>query len=359
MKNRLALTSVLAALLPLAAVSAQNTPNADNPPQPALAPAPSTAPAPAVSGVPPVPPVPPAPPIRRMRGDEQTRGPYTFLGVETSRVPRVVSEQLGLPRGFGVVVDYVVPESAAATAGLQQNDIIRMLNDQILVDSDQLGTLVRSFADGTTVTLTILRQGKEMKLTAHLQQKQAKSGRGEVGYEWNFDMDGMDGMKNMRMPDMSAMREVATRARQEAERAGEQAREVARKLRVVTTDNGTVKATHVDLGKAQIVYSDEKGELRLETVAGKRVLIAKDPAGKLLFQGPIETDQERSRVPEEVRKRYEKLEHQDLPAIPPNEDIAPRAPGPDESAHLRNVKMEQALLGPTERTGWVRSTILL
>ncbi|MEP6822237.1 MAG: hypothetical protein ABI946_07805, partial [Chthoniobacterales bacterium] len=147
--------------------------------------------------------------------------------------------------------------------------------------------------------------------------------------------------------------------RKDAARAGEQAREAARKLRVITTDDGTVKATHVDMGKAQIVYSDEKGELRLETVSGKRVLTAKDPAGKLIFQGPIETEAERARVPEEVRKRYENLEHQELPPIPPNEDLAPVAPGADESAHLRNLQMDQEMLTPVPRTGWARSTILL
>lgn len=358
MKNRIALTSALAALLALTASAQNNTPNADNPPpQPALAPVPPAPSAPAVAGVPGVPPV---PPVHRMRGDDQPRGPYTFLGVETSRVPRVVSEQLGLPRGFGVVVDYVVPESAAAKAGVEQSDIVRLLNDQILVDSDQLGTLVRSFADGATVELTVLRKGKEMKLPVRLQQKEDKPGKNGFGYEWNFDgMEGLDALKDMHIPDMSAMREVVSQARKNAARAGQQAREAARKLRVITTDDGTVKATHVDMGKAQIVFSDDKGELRLETVTGKRVLTAKDPAGKLIFQGPIETEQERSRVPEEVRKRYELLEHQDLPPIPPNEDLAPRAPGSDESAHLRDLRVEQARFAPSPRSGWVRSTMLL
>jgi hypothetical protein len=41
--------------------------------------------------------------------DMGPKEPVTFLGVETSEVPRVLSEQMGLPRGFGVVVDYVVP----------------------------------------------------------------------------------------------------------------------------------------------------------------------------------------------------------------------------------------------------------
>ena len=74
----------------------------------------------------PVPPVPPNPP-RHDRDHDNDRGPkvpVTFMGVETSEVPRVVSEQLGLAKGFGLVVDYVVPDGPAATAGLQQNDIL-------------------------------------------------------------------------------------------------------------------------------------------------------------------------------------------------------------------------------------------
>jgi S1-C subfamily serine protease len=72
--------------------------------------------------------------------------PVTYLGVETSEVPRVLSEQLGLAKGFGLVVDYVVPDSPAAAAGVQQNDIIKMLNDQILTDPEQYA---QRFAQGS------------------------------------------------------------------------------------------------------------------------------------------------------------------------------------------------------------------
>src|SRR3954464_11376243 len=103
------------------------------------------------SPVPAVPPVPPVPPINdhRDRDKDRPKVPVTFLGVETSSVPRVVSEQLGLPKGFGLVVDYVVPDGPAAAAGVQQNDIIKMVNDQILMEPDQLAKLVRSYQEGT------------------------------------------------------------------------------------------------------------------------------------------------------------------------------------------------------------------
>ena len=116
----------------------------------------------AFTQTPPVPPPPPGPPpagpvgpnADRDRHEHEKKVPVTFLGVETSDVPRVVSEQLGLSKGFGLVVDYVVPDGPAAAAGVQQNDILKMLNDQILTEPDQLSKLIRSFSEGTTVTTT-------------------------------------------------------------------------------------------------------------------------------------------------------------------------------------------------------------
>ena len=94
---------------------------------------------------------------------------------------------------------------------------------------------------------------------------------------------------------------------------------MAKGVHVITNnDNGAMKTTKIDLGKAQISYSDAQGEMKIEVVDGKRMLTAKDPQGKLLFSGPVSTPEELSKVPAEVRQRYDKLEQKDLPAIRPN-----------------------------------------
>src|SRR5437868_13252381 len=120
----------------------------------------------------PAPPAPPPPPGPGRHHENGPKVPMIFLGVESSPVPAVVSEQLGLAKGFGLVVDYVVPDSPAAAGGVQQNDIIKMLNDQILTEPDQLSKLVRSYSEGTTVTLTVLRKGKEEKIGVKLSKKE-------------------------------------------------------------------------------------------------------------------------------------------------------------------------------------------
>ena len=222
--------------------------------------------------------------------DMGPKEPVTFLGVETSDVPRVLSEQMGLPRGFGVVVDYVSADSPAAAAGLQASDIIRMLNDQTIVNPDQLGKLVRSFADGATINLTVLRKGKEMKLTVTLKKHDVSIGRGPFGpgfeKEWNFDDLGKMNF-DFQAPDMTAVRDAVQRAKDEAMRAGDEARKAVRSMRIVTTnDDDTTKSTKVDLGNATISFSDDEGDLKLEKVDGTENAERQRQAGKGALQRP-------------------------------------------------------------------------
>src|SRR5437879_10401433 len=141
---------------------------------------------------PPAPPQPPDQPHPPAPGShEKARTvPMRVLSVETSQVPTVVSEQLGLSKGLGLVVEYVVPNSPAAAAGIQQNDILKMLNDQILIEPSQLRKLLQSFSEGTNVTLTILRKGQEQKIKVKLKKKEMPKrhdfGPGHDGH-WDFN----------------------------------------------------------------------------------------------------------------------------------------------------------------------------
>ena len=311
MKSVLTITAMT--LLPLAAL-AQTPPGPAQPPQP------------------PRPPHPPGMPGHR---DTVPKVPVTYLGVETSQVPTVVSEQLGLGKGLGLVVDYVEPNSPAAAAGVQQNDILKMLNDQILIEPSQLRKLLQTFSEGTEVTLTVLRKGQEQKFTAKLAKKEVPQRRnlfqgGNHDWNWDFDETGdlgeqMQDLKEQLKEQLGGaqrgvIREVVTEAHEAARRARDDARRAAEELRIFFEENGAMKASRIDLGKAQIVFSDDKGELKLQNVDGKKLLTAKDPQGKLLFSGPVETKEDLDKMPADVRARYEKLQQSELPALTPRYD---------------------------------------
>jgi len=315
---------------------------------------------PATPATPATPAVPAQPGAPTDRDDKTPKVPITYLGVETSELPSVVADQLGLPKGFGLVVDYVVPDGPAATAGVQQNDILKMFNDQILTEPDQLSKLIRSNPEGTSVTLTVLRKGAETKLTARLGKREVRQRRGH-GRHWGGphlgdlgeNMEKLSeklGKMQFSGPDADRIRADVERAQRDAGRvarddarrvqreaaraareAGREAREAAREARAEARataraargfrfnygEDGRLKTTRIDMDKAQIVYHDDKGELKIENVHGKKVLTAKDPQGRLVFSGPVETPEELGKLPADVRQRYDQLEQKDIPALKP------------------------------------------
>jgi PDZ domain len=310
MKIKSLLTITTMTLLPLAA-PAQTPPGPAQPPQA------------------------PHPPEMAGHRDKVPKIPVTYLGVETSQVPTVVSEQLGLGKGLGLVVDYVEPNSPAAVAGVQQNDILKMLNDQILIEPSQLRKLLQTFSEGTEVTLTVLRKGQEQKLTTKLAKKEVPQRRnlfpgGNHDLHWDFDETGdlgdqMQDLKEQLREQLGGaqrgvIREAVTQAHEAARRARDDARRTAEELRIFFEENGAVKSSRIDLGKAQIVFSDDRGELKLQNVDEKKLLTAKDPQGKLLFSGPVETKEDVDKMPADVRERYEKLQQSQLRALPPQYD---------------------------------------
>jgi serine protease Do len=330
-------TIAAVAFLPIAGFAQTPPPNPGSPPQPGM-------------------PGPPGFPARPGRPEKAPKVPMTFLGVETSQVPSVVSEQLGLAKGLGLVVDYVVPTGPAAAAGIQQNDILKLLNDQILIEPSQLRKLLQTFSEGTEVTLTILRKGQEQKITVKLTKKevpQRHSWNPGDKHDWHWDFDDvgdlgeqMQGLKEQLQEQLGdaqhgVIREGVLKAREAARRARDDARRAAREIRILSRDNGGLRATRIDLGKAQVVFSDEKGEIKVENVDGKKVLTAKDPQGKLLFSGPIETKEELDKVPAEVRQRYETVKQNDLPTAAPSPAVNQHEPGDEEDDDDETPSMEQ------------------
>src|SRR6266702_1752199 len=287
---------------------------------------------------PPAPPQPPGPPGMPSDHEKGPKVPVTYLGVETSQVPPVVSEQLGLGKGLGLVVDYVEPNSPAAAGGVQQNDILKMLNDQILIEPSQLRKLLQTFPDGTEVTLTVLRKGQEQKLTAKLAKKEVPQRHhlfpgGNHDWHWDFDETGdlgeqmQEQMQNLKEQlkeqlgdQRGIIRGAVIQAHEAARHARDDARHAAEELRIFFEDDGAAKASKIDLGKAQIFFSDEKGELKLANIDGRKLLTVKDPQGKLLFSGPVETKEDLDKMPADVRQRYDRLQQNDLPTVAPRSD---------------------------------------
>ena len=273
-----------------------------------------------------------------------------FLGIVAAPVPPVLTAQLGLAEGFGLVVQAVAPESPAAKAGLQKYDVVKLFNDQQIVDQSQLATLVKAAGSGKEVSLTVLRKAQEQKVTATLGEHEVTVGGSEHhgfgGFGGGFPHPGLEAMRGFgehsrgNPEGAPNLGERVHRFQDQIRNNPERAKEMQEKMREFQNRmhdgrgpregfgrpgaavdperllqeaqptggaqirvESQVGSTTIDGAQAHLRLKDASGEIEVATEDGKRVLTARDPEGKVIFTGPVNSDEERAAVPEPIRKK--------------------------------------------------------
>jgi len=207
--------------------------------------------------------------------------PLAYLGVATSSPNETLRRQLGLPTGAGLVVDYVDKDGPAAAAGVQVHDVLTRLDDQILVNPPQLAVLVRMHQADDKVALMFVRGGKERKATATLVEKEQAVSADGTPLGWSGMWQGV-------------VPPVPPRTLEDLIKKGEAAPTGVQAHTVATGFN--------------MVMADGEHTLRVTTENGKRHLKATDAQGNVVFEGPIETDAQRAAVPDDIRKKLDRME---------------------------------------------------
>lgn len=200
-----------------------------------------------------------------------------FLGITATPVTAALRSQLKLQPGVGLVVESVEKDSPAAAAGIEQYDILQQLNDQILIDPHQFGVLVRLAKPGDEVALKVVRKGDPMTVKAKVVEKDLPPLDAEAG--WSGAIGGFS----------PGDRIMIDRSEEPMNRA----MEFFRKNRDVA---------------GQFSYADKGMTLQITQQDGRRQLLAKDAAGKVLYNGPINTDENWKALPPEVAKRLKAMD---------------------------------------------------
>ena len=242
--------------------------------------------------------------------------------------------QLGLRNGAGLVVTYVAPDSPAAKAGLQKHDVLARLGEQWLVHPSQLRKLIHAQKQGEVIELSFYRAGKEQSTSVTLGPMPAKSRiLGDLPAieerretlnpdEGNIDRVIHDSLRHLNNDCMGLHKEVH-RSMEEVREAIKQAfrdvtnvastldpvQRIIRELRqsgVQVDKKATVTVRSAGKGVKSIVKTDESGTIVL--VQNPTIhLTAHDKQGHLMFDGEVETPEQRSKVSPDLWERVEPL----------------------------------------------------
>jgi hypothetical protein len=196
------------------------------------------------------------------------------LGLRLTRASTVLRQQLALTRGAGLVVEEIIPGSRADKAGIRQHDVLVMLDDQLLVLSEQLTALLESADAGTPLACTILRGGR--KITVSLGKATPPLAAG-----------------GLRLKPAASAIALAQAASAPVDADGIEPPRPSRGL--------------VQPAPETLLRQDPDCQIRVSRGDETRVVIT-DPQGRVLFNDTIDTPEHRSRMPVSVRSRVEAME---------------------------------------------------
>ncbi len=94
-----------------------------------------------------------------------------WLGVSIQSVTPELAEALGADLARGALVADVLEDSPAEEAGLRAGDIVTHIGDEALSSSAELRNRVGLTSPGSVVTLTVVRDGEELKLAVTLTER--------------------------------------------------------------------------------------------------------------------------------------------------------------------------------------------
>ncbi len=99
------------------------------------------------------------------------RAVHPFLGVEYVPLNPALAARLDTPSQRGAFVTAVTPNSPAARAGLQADDVILAIDDQQLQNESDLARIINDHRPGDTITMTVERDGRRLTLRATLAEQ--------------------------------------------------------------------------------------------------------------------------------------------------------------------------------------------
>jgi serine protease Do len=107
-----------------------------------------------------------------------TRG---WIGVQIQPVTPAIADAVGLRKPEGALVALAQPNGPAAKGGIEIGDVITSVSEQAVKDSRDLARRIAAIAPGTSVKLSVFRNGQEKTVTVTLGELPRTSAQAKAG----------------------------------------------------------------------------------------------------------------------------------------------------------------------------------
>ena len=244
----------------------------------------------------------------------------TYMGVHATKLSPEMSHQLDFSPGLFLSVIRIGENSPAEKAGLQIYDVLLSLDEQILINQEQLKQLVRMKLPGDSIEVKLVRKGSERKIQVVLEETEK---RVEKSFGNRMDSFGDDFFSGNDLFDNGGFRNFFDRefGLNSLRKQMQNNRDFPNQFNI--TDNlqtddpvhqpgADIQSFSYSSTQNQRVVTDEEGTLEWTEKDGNKYLRVTSSSGELIFEGPINTKEERNLLPSGVSERLKKIENNRL-----------------------------------------------
>lgn len=259
-----------------------------------------------------------------------------YLGVVLGSINDALRSHLKLRKNTGLLVERTLEGSPATQAGVKQYDILTHLDAQILINRDQLVSVLSTYDKGEKATLKLIREGQAKELTVELDKMTfPKSQETPLNFELDVDLlkDHLQGNK-IQLKELQDALQIQQKFLNENWKVRERGigkgsldlkaiedldfrisidpnipfSDVLKVMERMELDKEGIP---ISISKAQnhsISIGNNERTIAIQTKDGIRHLVLKDPDGKVLYNGVVDDEnQYLKEIPENHRKAVEDI----------------------------------------------------
>lgn len=254
--------------------------------------------------------------------EEQTLS-VAWIGLGGAPVSETLAKHLGLEPGVGLTIHHVLEGDPADKAGIEIHDVLVEFDGQRVGDFDVFRDAVRAKKPGDEVEIALIKQGKLQTRKVVLAERKITLGQARQS---PLDMEANPlwrGMGDLPQADRDRMREMMKRNLDELSKQLQRNGEIEFDMKKFIGPDDVARFKGPDdlvpapgkegeafqfNAQASMTVMDDEGSVTMKVINGAHEVIVKDKQGKVLFEGPYDTPQDKAAVPDDVRQRLDKID---------------------------------------------------
>lgn len=255
-----------------------------------------------------------------------------FLGVVTGAVPEALAEHLNLQPDHGILVLDVSQGSPSSTVGLSKNDIITQIDGKPIASTETLTACIKEHNPNDTIKIDYIHRGQTQSSQVTLAERPAdlppvaemdphieklriggipdefaeriqRMIEGNIG---NIDPKILENLENLDHIEDN-LRQFQQSLPQSAQDILQLQQQIQDRLKRAVP--GEIIDENAQTSQAATIrLMDQDGSLELSSENGKKSVTVRDANDNVVWNGPWNSEKEKSAAPDTIRKRIDRLQ---------------------------------------------------